>query len=86
VYGSGAAQFMLPFFPLIVKSVTFRFFIVFNLDADDRRRAIATLTAFLRDGALVHNIAERVPLAEIARAHELLESGRNVGNVLLAIR
>ena len=85
VYGSGAAQFMLPFFPLIVKNLTVRFFIVFNLDADDRRRAVATLTEFLRDGALVHNIAERVPLADIARAHELLESGRSVGNVLLAI-
>ena len=85
IYGSGAAQFMLPFFPSIVKNVTLRFFIVFNLEADDRRRAIATLTRFLAEGALVHNIAERLPLEDIARAHELLESGRHVGNVVLEI-
>jgi NADPH2:quinone reductase len=85
VYGSSAAQFMLPFFPLIVKNLTLCFFIVFNLEADDRRRAISTLTGFLQDGVLVHNIAERAPLEDIARAHEILEAGRNVGNVLLAI-
>jgi NADPH2:quinone reductase len=36
VYGSGAAQFTLPFFPLILKNVALRFFIVFNLKSDDR--------------------------------------------------
>jgi NADPH2:quinone reductase len=86
VYGSGAGQFMLPFFPLIVRNVTLRFFIVFNLAEDDRRRAISMLTEFLRQGSLVHNIGERLPLEEIARAHELLEAKKNVGNVLLAIR
>jgi NADPH:quinone reductase-like Zn-dependent oxidoreductase len=32
-----------------------------------------------------HNIAERIPLSEIARAHELVESGRVTGNVVLAV-
>ena len=85
VYGSSAAQFTLPFFPLIVKNVALRFFIVFNLEADERRHAIATLTDFLERDALVHHIAERLPLERIAQAHELLEEGANVGNVLLAI-
>jgi NADPH2:quinone reductase len=85
VYGSSAAQFTLPFFPLIVKNVALRFFIVFNLEPDERRHAIATLTDFLERDALVHHIAERLPLERIAQAHELLEEGANVGNVLLAI-
>lgn len=85
VYGSGAPNVTLPFFPLIVKNVALRFFIVFNLAADDRRRAIAALSAFLERNALTHNVGERVPLAEIARAHELVESGRHVGNVVVSI-
>jgi NADPH2:quinone reductase len=85
VYGSGAPKVTLPFFPLIVKNLALRFFIVFNLDARDRQRAIATLTAFLERGALTHNIGERVPLPDIARAHELLEAGQHAGNVVLEI-
>ncbi len=85
VYGSGAAQFGLPFFPLIVKNVTLVFFIVYNLDDLQRQRAVAQLTGLLEQGVLIHNIAERVPLADIAHAHELVEQGRTAGNVVLEI-
>lgn len=85
VYGSGAPQFGLPFFPLIVKNVTLVFFIVYNLDDLQRQRAVAQLTSLLEQGVLVHNIAERMPLAHIAQAHELVEQGRTAGNVVLAI-
>ena len=85
VYGSGAPKFEVPFFPLIAKNVGLRFFIVYNLAEPDRARALATLAGFLERGALVHNIAERLPLAQIAQAHERVEQGRLVGNMVLAI-
>ena len=85
VYGSGGAEFTLPFFPLIVNNLTLRFFIVYNLDEPERRLAIDTLTGWLARGAVAHNIAERLPLARIAEAHEIVEQGRAVGNVVLAI-
>lgn len=85
VYGSSAPQFSLPFFPLIVKNVTLSFFVVYKLNDQDRKRAVTTLTGFLKRGALVHNIAERLPLEHIAQAHELVEQGRTLGNVVLAI-
>ena len=85
VYGSGAAQFELPFFPLIVRNVTIRCFIVYNLSAADRRRALETLTGLLARGGLQHQIAERLPLAQVARAHELVERGEALGNVVLSI-
>jgi len=84
VYGSGAGQFGLPFFPLIVKNVVLRFFIVYNLDDADRAQAESTLAGFLERGVLQHQIAERLPLAQIAQAHEMVEQGRAVGNVVLA--
>lgn len=85
VYGSGQGQFNLPFFPLIVKNQSLHFFIVYNLAPDDRRRAETVLAELLAKGALVHNIAQRLPLAQIAKAHELVERGEAVGNVVLAI-
>jgi len=85
VYGSGRGEFTLPFFPLIAKNVTMRFFIVYNLDEADRERAVATLTGFLQRGSLQHLIAQRLPLAQIVQAHELVESGRAVGNVVVSL-
>jgi NADPH2:quinone reductase len=85
VYGSGKGEFTLPFFPLIAKNVTMRFFIVYNLDDADRERAVSMLTGFLQRGMLQHLIAQRLPLAQIVQAHELVESGRAVGNVVISL-
>ncbi|HJV95776.1 MAG TPA: NADPH:quinone reductase [Albitalea sp.] len=85
VYGSGTPQFSLTFFPLIAKNVKLQFFIVYHLSEEDRQRATGTLTGLLERGALAHNIAERLPLEQIAHAHELVEQGRSIGNVLLRI-
>ena len=85
VYGSGAAQFQLPFFPLIAKNLQLKFFIVYHLAPADRERAQATLARMLARGTLQHNVAARLPLAEIARAHEMVERGEAVGNVVLQV-
>jgi NADPH2:quinone reductase len=85
VYGSGARQFSLPFFPMISRNILVRFFIVYQLNAADRLRANVVLDDFLRRNLLHHNIAARLPLASIARAHELVEAGSVVGNVVVSI-
>lgn len=85
VYGSGAPEIAVPFFPSILKNVRFQFFIVYNLAEPDRARAVSGVTALLAAGRLQHNIAQRLPLAEIAEAHELVESGRATGNIVLDV-
>lgn len=85
VYGSGTREFSLPFFPLIARNVLARFFIVYQLSATDRQRAVVLLNEFLRRGVLTHNIAARLPLASIAQAHRTVEEGSVAGNVVLAI-
>jgi NADPH2:quinone reductase len=65
--------------------VRIRFFIVYNLNPDDRARAVADLTAMLETNGLVHNIAARLPLTEIAEAHDLVEHGRVMENVVLEV-
>jgi NADPH2:quinone reductase len=85
VYGSGQHVIGVPFGAAILKNVRVRFFIVYNLNADDRRAALAQLDAWLRAGVLRHRIGVRLPLAEVAQAHELVESGQAAGNVVLDI-
>ena len=85
VYGSGKPEIPVPFLPMIVKNVGVKFFIVYNLEREARRRAIAHLTSMLERGSLQHNIAARLPLAEIATAHELVEQGRAIGNVVVGV-
>jgi NADPH2:quinone reductase len=46
---------------------------------------VGQLTAWLAEDRLAHNIATRMPLDSIAEAHELVESGRAAGNVVLTI-
>ena len=84
-YGSSATPVQLPFYPLIAKNIQLKFFIVYNLPPGDRSRAVTTLTRMLSRGSLKHNIAARVPLPEIVHAHELVESGRAIGNVVIRV-
>ncbi|TFY97388.1 NADPH:quinone reductase [Ramlibacter rhizophilus] len=85
VYGSGQGEFTLPFFPLIANNVSLHFFIVYHLADEDRRAAEAILHEALAAGRLVHRIDERLPLAQIAQAHEKVERGEAVGNVVLRV-
>jgi NADPH:quinone reductase len=85
VYGSSAAEITVPFFPMILKNIGVKFFIVYNLDPDSRQQAIDHLTAMLERNSLLHNIDVRLPLERIAHAHDLVEQGRSIGNVVLAV-
>ncbi len=85
VYGSSASPLQLPFYPLIAKNLQLKFFIVYHLAADDRARAIGTLTQMLARGRLSHNIDARLPLSQIAAAHERVEGGAAIGNVVLRV-
>ncbi len=84
-YGSSAPDISVPFVPMILKNVRLAFFIVYNLDDADRAGAITGITALLAHDQLVHNIAHRVPFEQVAEAHDLVESGRAVGNVVVRI-
>jgi NADPH2:quinone reductase len=84
-YGSSASPVQLPFFPLIARNIQLKFFIVYHLAIHERTRAVTTLTGMLRRGVLQHNVAARLPLEEVARAHEMVESGQAAGNVVLKV-
>ena len=85
VYGSSPRPLDLPFALLLSKNLQLSFFMVYHLDAADRARATDALQRLLARGGLQHNITERRPLAEIVQAHEAVEGGRLVGNLVLKV-
>jgi NADPH2:quinone reductase len=84
-YGSNAPEVPVPFVPAIMTAATLQFFIVYKLAKKDRNEAIGDLTAWLQAGQIRHNVAERLPLERIVDAHEAIESGRLVGQIVLEI-
>ena len=85
VYGSGMPEISIPFSAAIRKGIHLYFFIVYNLATAVRVSAINDLSKLLQENDLLHNIAARMPLAQIAEAHELVEQGRVMGNVVLKV-
>jgi NADPH:quinone reductase-like Zn-dependent oxidoreductase len=75
----------LPFFRMMYLDLTVRFVIVYSMPEPAKKHAIADITQAFRDGMLQHRIADRVPLAEIARANELVEQGGSNGCVVVKI-
>jgi NADPH2:quinone reductase len=85
IYGMSANESTLPSLWLMLNSVTLRFFLLYELSEADRAAGIAELTDLLKQGRLVHTVAKRLPLEEIAEAHDIVERGDVIGNVVLDI-
>lgn len=82
-YGSGRPEVALPFFPMIMSGAAVRFFIVYELSPAARAEAEAQLTRWMEEGRLRHAIGQVLPLEDCAAAHELVERGGVIGNVVL---
>lgn len=82
-YGTNAPQACFDFGPMILSGSAVRFFVVYELSAAARQRGIADLTDWLRAGRLQHTIAATLPLERTADAHDLVQSGKLIGNVVV---
>jgi NADPH2:quinone reductase len=85
IYGMSAHETTLPGLWLMQNSATLRFFLVYDISDSDRAAGIAELTGLLEQGRLVHTVARRLPLDDVAVAHEIVERGDVIGNVVLDI-
>ena len=85
-YGSNVAGDVPISFPAMLwNSYALKVFVVYELKPEDRRAAIQELTTLLQDGVLKHSVGARFRLRDIAAAHEAVESGKVVGNVVLDV-
>jgi NADPH:quinone reductase len=85
VYGMSSNEATLPTLWLMRNSIMLRLFLVYDLSAADREASLAELSALLQSNRLIHTVGRRLPLGEIALAHELSERGEVVGNIVLDI-
>lgn len=83
-YGSNVStEVAVTFRPLLWGSFDLRFFLVYDLTPADRARTLAQITTLLRERRLQHAVAQRFPLSEIVRAHEVVEAGQAMGNIVI---
>ncbi len=83
-YGSNAVTGIeVPFGPMLWNALTLQLFLVYELQPGERAEAEALLAKMQTEGTLVHTIGARFPLEQIAEAHEAIEAGEVIGNVIL---
>ena len=85
IYGSGAPEASIPFQFLLTNNIALKFFLVYLMPPEERARATADITGMLERGALVHNVAQAFDLNDIVAAHEAVEAGKALGNIIVSI-
>jgi NADPH2:quinone reductase len=85
-YGSNAAgDLPINFKTLLFNSLSLKFFLVYDLLPADRIAALKQLGDLLQANRLQHAISQSFTLAETAQAHEAVEAGQDIGNIVLTL-
>lgn len=85
-YGSNDMnEIAVPFRDLLFNSLSFKFFLVYELTAGQRASALSAACDALSSGRLQTLIDATFSLDDTASAHEKVESGTALGNVVLEI-
>jgi NADPH2:quinone reductase len=85
VYGTGSAEATIPAQPALVNAFKIEFVYVYELTAAEREAAIAAINRMLQSKTLINNVALTLPLDDIVAAHEAVEQGRTMGNVVVTL-
>ncbi len=85
VYGTGAVTGEIPLMYCLRYAVTLKFIYVYELDPAERAAALGAIERALTAGRLITNIGKTLPLTDVVAAHEAVEAGKVLGNVVLKI-
>lgn len=86
VYGSaGEMQPKVNIQTLMMRGITMHFRSVYLMPWSDRQPAIADLTALMQQSRVTHAIGSVLPWEGVVAAHEAVESGSVVGNVVVDV-
>lgn len=83
VYGT-TPEALLPAAFCLTNTIRIQFFLVYELDAAERERAVSGITRALADGTLRNQLGPTFALSDMAAAHEAVERG-TIGNVVVKI-
>ena len=85
-YGSNPpADITVSFRPLLFNSYTLSFFLVYELTHEQRMACLNELNTMLEQNALTHAIGAAFSLEHVVQAHETVEAGKTIGNVVIDI-
>lgn len=83
-YGSNPPpDISVSFRPLLFSSLCLKFFLVYDLLPADRQACLTQLNDMLQRGLLQHSIGAVFSLDQAVMAHEAVEAGQTIGNVVL---
>lgn len=85
IYGTGAPECPIPSMFFLRNAITLKYIYVYELTPPERAAALSAITRALEAGTLSTIIGATFPLAETAAAHEAVESGKTLGNVVITI-
>ena len=85
VYGTGSAEAAIPAQPLLVNAMKIEFVYVYELTAQEREAAVSAINRMLESKTLINNVALSLPLNDIVAAHEAVEGGKIMGNVVVTL-
>jgi NADPH:quinone reductase len=85
VYGTGSAEATIQAQPLLVNAMKIEFIYVYELTADERAAAVTVINRMIENKTLINNVALTLPLSDIVAAHEAVEGGKIMGNVVVAL-
>jgi NADPH2:quinone reductase len=85
VYGTGSPEAQIPAQFLLVNQITMKWIFVYELTQAERADAIGAITRMLESKSLINNVALTLPLKDIVAAHEAVEQGKAMGNVVITI-
>jgi NADPH2:quinone reductase len=85
IYGTGAPEAQVPLFFFLRNAIALKFIYVYELTAAERETALGAISRALETGTLINNVATTFPLAESVAAHEAVEQGKLLGNVVVEI-
>ncbi|AEC21970.1 alcohol dehydrogenase [Pusillimonas sp. T7-7] len=67
------------------RSLSLHFFLVYDLLPSDRQRALDNVQVLLKQEVLRHQIGQTFPLDDIVAAHQAVEAGNVLGNVVVSL-
>jgi len=85
VYGMTAPMAALPALWMMQNTVSLLPFIIYEISDADRAAGLAEVARLMETDKLRHTVAQRLPLERIADAHDIVERGEAMGNVVLDI-
>tara|TARA_B100001109_G_C18838231_1_gene463055 strand:- start:304 stop:1284 length:981 start_codon:yes stop_codon:yes gene_type:complete len=85
-YASAAVmEPVLPFYNLMFKGVKIDTYLIYSISDNDRKKVVNGISNALSQDAIDHMIAKSYSFDKVVSAHEAIESGSVIGNIVVAI-